>query len=326
MAVLNPFTERKQNHRINRMKSPAEYNSLRETGFFYAVFSRKREILVFKTNFCIVRTNFLPTFAGILKKTNSILSMKKVYLVLSIVVVALISSCGSGVTGGGSMKSFEDSHSYVLGADFGRQMMDTKKNLEEKGKLNFNMDLVLQGFSDSKDTTKLKFTPDQTKGIITRFNETMKKKQQEADAEKKGLSDKFLEENKTKEGVKTTASGLQYKVISSGAGGASPAISDTVTVHYTGTLLNGEKFDSSIDRGQPAKFLLGNVIKGWQEGLQLMKPGDKYILYIPSDLGYGPMGDGSGRIGGNEMLIFDVELIGFKKGKPGAAPKNPAMK
>ena len=244
--------------------------------------------------------------------------MRKVYLVLIIAAGTLITSCGSGVSGGGSLKTFEDSLSYVLGADFGRQMMDTKKNLEEKGKLTFNPDLISQGFGDSKDTTKLKFNPEQTKAIITRFNEMMKKKQEEADGEKKGAGDKFLAENKTKDGVKTTASGLQYKVISAGAGGESPTANDTVTVHYTGTLLNGEKFDSSVDRGQPAVFPVGAVIPGWQEGLKLMKPGDKYQLFVPSDLGYGPRGDGSGRIAGNELLIFDVELIKVKKGKAGA--------
>ncbi len=245
--------------------------------------------------------------------------MKKVNLALGVVAsILLMSSCGGNITGSSSIKTFEDSVSYVLGADFGKQMMDTKKGLEERGKFGFDMNLIQQGFSDARDTTKLKLSEADIKGVIGRFNEAMRKKQQEADGEKKTISEKFLTENKAKEGVKTTPSGLQYKVISTGKGGETPGINDTVTVHYTGTLISGDKFDSSVERGQPATFPLGGVIKGWQEGLQLMKPGDKYQLFIPSELGYGPMGDGSGRIGGNEVLIFDVELLSVKKGKAAA--------
>lgn len=257
--------------------------------------------------------------------------MKKVYVVLSIAAGLFAVSCGNnaggGLMSGGSPKTFEDSISYVLGSDFGKQIMDTKKNIEEKGKLNLNMSMIMQGFSDAQDTTKLKFTAEESRAIVMRFNQTMQRKQKEADNETKGKGEKFLAENKTKEGVKVTPSGLQYKVVSSGSGGESPTVNDTVTVHYTGTLIDGKKFDSSVDRGQPAVFPLGAVIRGWQEGLSLMKPGDKFQLFIPSELGYGEQGDGSGAIGGNETLIFDVELINVKKGKAGAAkPAAPAKK
>ncbi|WP_417320205.1 FKBP-type peptidyl-prolyl cis-trans isomerase [Emcibacter sp.] len=120
-------------------------------------------------------------------------------------------------------------------------------------------------------------------------------------------SKSFLEENKDKPGVSVTASGLQYKVLLEGTG-KSPAATDTVTVHYEGTLTDGTKFDSSYDRGTPASFPLNRVIRGWTEGLQLMKEGGKYKFFIPSDLAYGPQGAG-GVIGPNEDLIFTVELI-----------------
>jgi FKBP-type peptidyl-prolyl cis-trans isomerase FkpA len=120
--------------------------------------------------------------------------------------------------------------------------------------------------------------------------------------------EKFLAENKSKEGVKTTASGLQYKITKEGAG-KSPAATDRVLVHYEGKLLDGTVFDSSIKRGEPIAFPLNRVIPGWTEGLQLIKEGGKAILYIPSKLAYGPGGTPGGPIGPNETLIFEVELI-----------------
>lgn len=118
----------------------------------------------------------------------------------------------------------------------------------------------------------------------------------------------FLEENAKKEGVTTTASGLQYKVLSEGKGGPKPGPRTKVTVHYAGQLINGKEFDSSYKRGQPIDFGLNQVIPGWSEGVQLMSEGDKYEFYIPSDLGYGPRGAG-GAIPGNATLIFQVELL-----------------
>ena len=120
--------------------------------------------------------------------------------------------------------------------------------------------------------------------------------------------EKFLAENKSKEGVKTTASGLQYKITKEGTG-KSPAATDRVLVHYEGKLLDGTVFDSSIKRGEPIAFPLNRVIPGWTEGLQLLKEGGKAILYIPSKLAYGPGGTPGGPIGPNETLIFEVELI-----------------
>jgi FKBP-type peptidyl-prolyl cis-trans isomerase FkpA len=121
----------------------------------------------------------------------------------------------------------------------------------------------------------------------------------------------FLKENSTKEGVKTTASGLQYKVLKEGTG-KSPKATDTVEVHYKGTLLDGTEFDSSIKRGQPATFPLNRVIPGWTEGVQLMKEGAKYQFTIPSKLAYGERGTPGGPIPPNSTLIFEVELLSIK--------------
>ncbi len=122
---------------------------------------------------------------------------------------------------------------------------------------------------------------------------------------------KFLEENAKKEGVKTTASGLQYKIEKEGAG-KTPSATDTVKVHYKGTLLDGKEFDSSYKRNEPIEFPLNRVIKGWTEGVQLMKEGGKVTLYIPSQLAYGPSGTPGGPIGPDETLIFEIELLEVK--------------
>jgi FKBP-type peptidyl-prolyl cis-trans isomerase len=128
-----------------------------------------------------------------------------------------------------------------------------------------------------------------------------------AAANNKAAGDKFLAENKTKSGVKVTASGLQYKVLKQG-NGPKPSLDSKVSVHYQGTLLDGTEFDSSYKRNQPASFPLQGVIKGWTEGLQLMPVGSKYMLYIPSELAYGPAGAG-GIIGPESTLIFTIELL-----------------
>lgn len=126
--------------------------------------------------------------------------------------------------------------------------------------------------------------------------------------ENKAAGAKFLAENAKKPNIVTTASGLQYEILTAGKGTKSPAATDNVTVHYRGTLLDGEEFDSSYSRGEPATFPLNRVIPGWTEGVQLMKEGAKYRFYIPSNLAYGEHGAGRA-IGPNSALIFDVELI-----------------
>ena len=146
--------------------------------------------------------------------------------------------------------------------------------------------------------------PEEAHKII---NEYLQALQEKLTAAAKEAGEKFLAENKTKEGVKTTASGLQYVVEKQGTG-IRPTASDEVTVHYTGKLLDGTVFDSSVERGEPATFPLNRVIPGWTEGVQLMQEGSKYRFFIPSDLAYGPQGIPNA-IPPHSTLIFDVELI-----------------
>ncbi len=142
-------------------------------------------------------------------------------------------------------------------------------------------------------------------GVIFYFFTSMNN--QKAAQENIRLGNEFLAQNKTKEGVLSTASGLQYQVLNQGSGTVHPKASDTVTVHYHGTLIDGTVFDSSVERGEPIAFPLDRVIKGWTEGVQLMVEGDKYRFFIPSELAYGNRS--TGKIGGGSVLIFDVELI-----------------
>ncbi len=196
-----------------------------------------------------------------------------------------------------------DTISYILGMDIGQNL--SKQSIE------FNILPFMKGMEDAKNEDKALFTSDEKQQLLVQFSQDLQVKQQAAAALKsekfKEEGKAFLEENAKKDGVITTESGLQYKVVQEGTG-ASPKETDEVTVHYTGTLIDGTKFDSSLDRGEPATFPLNRVIKGWTEGLQLMKEGAKYIFYIPSELGYGDQGAGQS-IPGGSVLIFEVELI-----------------
>lgn len=206
------------------------------------------------------------------------------------------------------LKTFEDSVAYAIGVNIGNNLL--------KDELFFNLDIVKAGMNDALNTKKPLLTAEQLQEVFQKFGQMMQEKQQkEQEVQGKANIEKgktFLDQNAKKAGVTVTASGLQYEVIQEGTG-AKPTAEDKVKVHYTGTLIDGTKFDSSVDRGEPITFPLGNVIKGWIEGLQLMSVGSKYKLYIPSELGYGAQGSGGGQIGPNEVLIFEVELLGIEK-------------
>jgi len=206
---------------------------------------------------------------------------------------------------------------YGLGASIGMYM---QRNLEEHDKLGLNLDkaLIVQGFVDSIENKAL-IEKEEIQALLTNLDATMKEKQQEkmlADSEaSKAEGIKFLAENAKKEGVQVTESGIQYVVLTAGEGDK-PLATDTVKVHYKGTFLNGETFDSSYDRGEPIEFPLNGVIKGWTEGVQLMPIGAKYKFTIPSDLAYGPNGNPRGGIPGNSVLEFEVELLEIIKAEP----------
>ncbi len=220
-----------------------------------------------------------------------------------------------------TLKTEGDKLSYLFGQNMGKQieMMKTQLNSNIEGEINSK--ILAAGLLHSICGKKSLLSEEEGKKIMMDFQIKMQAFQQKKSAEmqakqaidgkdalEKGI--KFLAENKTKEGVVTTESGLQYKVITMGEG-AKPKASDTVEVHYKGTLLDGTEFDSSYKRGKTIEFPLGGVIKGWTEGVQLMSVGSKYQLYIPSDLAYGPRGAGAS-IPPNATLIFDIELVSIK--------------
>lgn len=164
---------------------------------------------------------------------------------------------------------------------------------------------LAQAISDTFEGKQLKFTPQEANQIIQGFLQIKSEEQYGANKE---AGEKFLADNAKRDEVTVTASGLQYEVLSEGAG-AKPSATDQVTVHYHGTLTNGTVFDSSVERGQPATFGLNQVIKGWTEGLQLMSKGAKYRFYIPQDLAYGATPHPGGPIEPYMTLVFDVELL-----------------
>lgn len=208
---------------------------------------------------------------------------------------------------------------YGLGASIGSYM---QRNLDEHDKLGLSLDkeLIVRGFVDSIND-KAVIEKEEIQALLTNLEQTMKTKQQEMSVKEAqeslefGL--KFLEENAKKEGVKVTESGIQYTVMTE-AEGQKPTATDTVKVHYKGTFLNGDTFDSSYDRGEPAVFPLNRVISGWTEGVQLMSVGSKFKFTIPSDLAYGPNGNPP-RIPGNSVLQFEIELLEIRDS--GIAPQ-----
>lgn len=187
------------------------------------------------------------------------------------------------------------------------------------------LDLValVGGLKDAVEGKPSKLTPEQIKDAMMKLQQQAMGKMSESADKNKKEGEAFLEANKKKDGWKATASGLQYKVEKEGAG-ASPKDGDMVKVHYTGTFLNGEKFDSSRDKGEPIEFPVNGVIPGWTEALKIMKPGAKYQLAIPSDLAYGPQG--KGQISPNSTLLFDVELLEVKAAPAQEAPKAEPVK
>ena len=199
-----------------------------------------------------------------------------------------------------------DKVSYALGIGIGRQ-------LSQMGAADLNIDDFAQAIKDVI-AGDLKLGDAEAQQIVQEFFANQEEKQKAEAAEKgkaaKQDGEKFLAENGKKEGVITTASGLQYQVLREG-NGQSPKATDTVECHYEGTLIDGTKFDSSYDRGQTATFPLNQVIAGWTEGLQLMKEGGKYRFFIPYELGYGERGAGAS-IPPFSTLVFDVELVSVK--------------
>jgi FKBP-type peptidyl-prolyl cis-trans isomerase len=218
------------------------------------------------------------------------------------------------------LKTDIDKVSYSIGLQVGFNFVKQNDALKKQN-IQINTDVMVAGVKDAI-AGKPQLDPDQVRQVLSGFEKDMAQKVEARAQKNKAEGEKFLADNKKKEGVKTTASGLQYKVIKEG-NGPQPKESDTVTVNYRGTLIDGTEFDSSYKRGQPATFPLKGVIKGWTEGLQLMKVGSKYQLFIAPNLAYGERQMGPD-IGPDSTLVFEVELLDAKaagaEGSPTASP------
>lgn len=269
---------------------------------------------------------FITFFALIILSKPVSLHFKKLImrkLSIAIVALCLLFSCdklknndaktgtdGEKAKSSIKLKTEKDSAAYAIGVMTGSQFKDFVNG--EFDELDFEM--VKKGMQDAIDNKEYAIDEKLLGGFFQVYYSKQKNVADKAKVEKEKT---WLEENKKNEGIKTTASGLQYKVIKEGTG-VKPLETDSVTVHYEGKLVNGDVFDSSKEMGQPIGFRLNQVVKGWTEGLQLMPEGSKYILYIPSALGYGSEGTPTypgqpQAIGPNETLIFEVELIKVHK-------------
>ena len=204
----------------------------------------------------------------------------------------------------------KDKLSYAIGMSIGQNM--------KKDSLEIDPAIVSRGLKDALSGSKTLMTNEEVLATMTNLRTEMTKKK-EAEAQHTGDTNKqagqqFLAANKTKEGVVTLPSGLQYKILKEGTG-PKPTATDTVVTNYRGTLIDGTEFDSSYKRGQPATFPVGQVIKGWTEALQLMPVGSKWQLFVPSDLAYGERSPGA-EIGPNSTLIFEVDLLSIQAKNP----------
>ena len=208
------------------------------------------------------------------------------------------------------LKTQKDKLSYIIGRDMGSNLKNQSVDIDT--------DIFMKGFKDALSGNKSALSDDEIQAVKTAYKEERMKKHEEevkkVTEQNKKDGEAFLAENKKKEGVVTLPSGLQYKVIKEGDGQI-PKDTDTVTVNYRGTLLDGTEFDSSYKRNEPATFPVNGVIPGWQEALKLMKVGSKWQLFVPAGLAYGEQGAGS-TIGPNTTLIFEVELLSI--GEPGS--------
>lgn len=233
---------------------------------------------------------------------------KRAILILSALTLGL-AACN------GKPKTPKQQQSYTIGAQFGKSLKSQKLDLDTKA--------LAAGIVDGYSKDKLQLTDDEMQQAMMKLSEDRQKEIKDEADKNKVKADEFLAKNKTAEGIKTTASGLQYKITEEGKG-ASPKGDDVVVVNYKGTLIDGTEFDSSFKRNQPAEFPLKGVIPGWTEGLQLMKKGGKAQFFVPPNLAYGDRP--RQQIPGNAVLIFDVELLDIKAGAAaanagGAKPK-----
>ena len=234
--------------------------------------------------------------------------MSNFYRSTSLIAITLgLYACNQDTSNNQPLETLEQKASYSFG-------VDVANRLKQQG-VELDVNALNRGIADAYNGSEIALSDEEQLQAKTSFQAQLRDqlvKQQAAAAESNMAEGKaFLEENAKKPGVITTASGLQYKILASGDG-KQPKDTDTVTTHYKGTLIDGREFDSSYKRDQPASFPVKGVIKGWTEALQLMHVGDKWQLFVPSDLAYGPT-KRSELIEANSTLIFEIELLGIKE-------------
>lgn len=226
--------------------------------------------------------------------------------ILAIATTTLLTLSATALLAAGTPSTDKDKFSYSVGTMFGKQLQQRFSQQQE----DIDLDMMLDALNDAFRGNDLKMTTEEMQAALKLADEKKKVAAEKASTENLKQGNDWLATNKGKEGVKTTDSGLQYKIIKAGSG-KQPTKNDTVEVHYRGTLIDGTEFDSSYKRGEPATFPVKGVIAGWTEGLQLMKEGGKMEFYIPAELAYGKRGAG-GNIGPNSALQFEVELLSVK--------------
>lgn len=217
------------------------------------------------------------------------------------------------------LKTEEQKQAYALGSSVGR-FIGRNLDQQEEAEINLDRNVVIAGFVDAVKG-EVKLSEEESEKLLQELRTTVMEQRKNvlgAKASEKGKA--YQQENAKKDGVTVTESGLQYEVLEAGDG-ESPVAEDTVEVHYEGTLVNGEVFDSSYERGEPTVFPLNRVIPGWTEGLQLMQEGAKYRFVVPAELAYGEREVGGGKIPPNSTLIFTVELLDVKSGEAMEADK-----
>ncbi|OGT64371.1 MAG: hypothetical protein A2993_06885 [Gammaproteobacteria bacterium RIFCSPLOWO2_01_FULL_47_190] len=224
--------------------------------------------------------------------------MKKVFLSF---LIALFSLSTASAWAAAELNTEKQKLSYALGAYF-------SQGISQQG-VDMDIPAFMQAVEDVLNKAELKLSDEELQAVLTQYQEKLANERNASANNNKAAGENFLAENRKKEGVTTLPNGIQYKVLKEGTG-PKPKSDSEVKVHYHGTHINGEVFDSSYDRGEPVSLSLAQVIKGWQEALPLMSVGSKYQFYIPAELAYGDRGAGTS-IGPNEALVFDIELLGI---------------
>lgn len=207
----------------------------------------------------------------------------------------------------GSLDSLDEQVAYIVGHDLGSALHQQMEQLDEQG-VDLDEDVILAAVRAGLNGDSLRFSQAEVDSLMRTFQDTLVAR---VSTVNRATSEAFLAENAARDSVETTASGLQYKIVREGEG-ESPSLGDTVTVNYRGTLPDSTEFDSSYRRGRPARFVVGEVVEGWNEALQMMKPGAQWTLYIPSELAYGEQAPP--QIGPNQALVFEVELLDVTEG------------